>query len=153
MTKQPIEIECMTIAELRTEMLGYLNGQPIQRWSRIEMGCGYVRHVTFNADSTVVYDGDELTALQALVTANRRCKKRRSDGARKAAATRARRKELRLAEIASYWQETGRLPGPLPACSLCGRKLTEPESIKRGIGPECWEGVLKHLQASIEGKD
>lgn len=24
-------------------------------------------------------------------------------------------------------------------CGMCGRKLTNPESILRGIGPECWE--------------
>lgn len=24
-------------------------------------------------------------------------------------------------------------------CGCCGRKLTVPESIERGIGPECWE--------------
>lgn len=23
-------------------------------------------------------------------------------------------------------------------CQKCGRKLTDPESIKRGYGPECW---------------
>jgi hypothetical protein len=25
-------------------------------------------------------------------------------------------------------------------CGQCGRKLTVPESIERGFGPECWEG-------------
>lgn len=23
-------------------------------------------------------------------------------------------------------------------CQKCGKKLTDPESIKRGYGPECW---------------
>lgn len=27
------------------------------------------------------------------------------------------------------------------ACAICGRKLTTPESIDRGIGPECWGKV------------
>ena len=26
-------------------------------------------------------------------------------------------------------------------CGCCGRTLTVPESIKRGIGPECWERI------------
>ncbi len=26
-------------------------------------------------------------------------------------------------------------------CGCCGRKLTVPESIKRGIGPECWSRI------------
>jgi hypothetical protein len=24
-------------------------------------------------------------------------------------------------------------------CSACGRKLTDPESVARGLGPDCWE--------------
>lgn len=27
-------------------------------------------------------------------------------------------------------------------CQKCGRKLTDPESIKRGYGPECWGRIL-----------
>lgn len=26
-------------------------------------------------------------------------------------------------------------------CQKCGKKLTDPESIKRGYGPECWETI------------
>lgn len=26
-------------------------------------------------------------------------------------------------------------------CQKCGKKLTDPESIKRGYGPECWESI------------
>lgn len=26
-------------------------------------------------------------------------------------------------------------------CACCGRKLTTPESIERGIGPKCWENL------------
>ena len=26
-------------------------------------------------------------------------------------------------------------------CQKCGRKLTDPESIERGYGPECWNGL------------
>jgi hypothetical protein len=31
-------------------------------------------------------------------------------------------------------------------CAICGRTLTDPISIRRGIGPECWEVVLGHLE-------
>lgn len=27
-------------------------------------------------------------------------------------------------------------------CGKCGRTLTDPESIQRGIGPECWKGIV-----------
>lgn len=36
-----------------------------------------------------------------------------------------------LPEPAEVWHE-GR-------CGRCGRALTDPESIARGLGPECWE--------------
>lgn len=29
-------------------------------------------------------------------------------------------------------------------CQKCGRKLTDPESIERGYGPECWNGLTTH---------
>ena len=29
-------------------------------------------------------------------------------------------------------------------CQKCGKKLTDPESIKRGYGPECWNGLTTH---------
>ena len=32
--------------------------------------------------------------------------------------------------------------GPSNHCKICGRPLSDPKSIKRGIGPVCWEKVL-----------
>lgn len=29
-------------------------------------------------------------------------------------------------------------------CQKCGRKLTDPESIERGYGPKCWNGLTTH---------
>lgn len=26
-------------------------------------------------------------------------------------------------------------------CQKCGKKLTDPESMERGYGPECWSGI------------
>ena len=37
-------------------------------------------------------------------------------------------------------------------CAVCQRKLTDPVSIARGIGPECWapfEAVIRAVQASL----
>jgi len=39
----------------------------------------------------------------------------------------------------------GRLIGPGNRCVICGKQLTDPESITRAIGSECWQTVLKHL--------
>lgn len=46
-------------------------------------------------------------------------------------------------------RETGELPDRIRAhhegkCSMCGRQLTDPVSIKRGIGPECIRKQLRH---------
>jgi hypothetical protein len=30
---------------------------------------------------------------------------------------------------------------PSEECRSCGRKLTDPDSIARGVGTECWAGV------------
>jgi hypothetical protein len=31
-------------------------------------------------------------------------------------------------------------------CEICGRALSDPESIKRGIGSECWQHVLSAVE-------
>lgn len=34
-------------------------------------------------------------------------------------------------------------------CQNCGKKLTDPESVKRGYGPECWDRITgTQVQAS-----
>ena len=35
-------------------------------------------------------------------------------------------------------------------CQKCGRKLTDPESIERGYGPECWGSILPHYYIEQE---
>jgi hypothetical protein len=32
------------------------------------------------------------------------------------------------------------------SCKICGRKLTLPESIRRGIGPICWARKQRELE-------
>ena len=41
------------------------------------------------------------------------------------------KRDSELAAKAEFWHEG--------TCSVCGRKLTTPESIERGIGPKCLE--------------
>jgi len=145
-------IEDMSAGDLVAEMQGYLNGKPKQSWDWIGYTDKVIREVTFSADGSVCSssDSDEITTLRALVTANRRVKQRRSKAAKKAAATRTRRRELKLARVVQRWEDTGLLPGPRYSCALCGRGVTDPESIKRGIGPECWQDVLKLTQRGLE---
>jgi hypothetical protein len=35
--------------------------------------------------------------------------------------------------------------GPQNHCVICGRGLTDEESIARGIGSECWQDVLSDI--------
>jgi len=35
-------------------------------------------------------------------------------------------------------------------CRVCGRRLTHPESVKRGIGPVCWARIQKERIAEEE---
>lgn len=35
-------------------------------------------------------------------------------------------------------------------CQRCGRKLTDPESIQRGYGPECWAELTGHYSSVIK---
>lgn len=34
-------------------------------------------------------------------------------------------------------------------CQMCGRKLTDPESMVRGYGPECWSDIVKSVSESL----
>jgi hypothetical protein len=78
---------------------------------------------------------------KALADAEERQRKRRSDGAKKAAVTRKRRQQKLIHEIAKGIAE-GRNYGPREHCVLCKRGLTDQESIQRGVGSDCWQGVL-----------
>lgn len=37
-------------------------------------------------------------------------------------------------------------------CEVCGRKLKSPESIAKGIGPECWKKLHKQNEKRNRGK-
>jgi hypothetical protein len=45
----------------------------------------------------------------------------------------------RVADFAGHADEQMRIGGVLTGtCACCGRMLTDPVSVERGIGPECW---------------
>jgi Family of unknown function (DUF6011) len=56
------------------------------------------------------------------------------------------REQLRVYTAAKYIQEERSL-GPRDSCYVCRKRLKDPPSIARGIGPECWERhVLRTIQ-------
>ena len=81
---------------------------------------------------------------EAVMDAVARWRANRSEAAKKAAATRARRRELLVHQIARRIVERTFEPGQ--HCALCRRGLTDPASQARGIGPECWEDVLRAVE-------
>ena len=38
-------------------------------------------------------------------------------------------------------------------CQKCGRKLTDPESIARGYGPECWGEILEIVRSAVRKEE
>lgn len=78
---------------------------------------------------------------------------RKSCAARKAAETRSRRRSNRIRSIAKRLVDDNGAPiGPRNFCIICGRGLSDRQSIDRGIGSECWQDVLEaiELQTSAE---
>jgi hypothetical protein len=63
----------------------------------------------------------------------------------RAAETRARRSSKLIYEVAAGIR-AGKAYGPRDFCLLCKRQLTDPTSVRRGIGPECMDGVLSTIE-------
>jgi len=66
----------------------------------------------------------------------------------KALATRQRRLEQRIAKIAREYV-LGKFIGNLTRCAICNRALSDPASVERGIGSECWPRLLDRLALQV----
>jgi hypothetical protein len=122
------------------------------KWVTVADGSRYRRNerfynVGFRKDGTLHnpngYPDDEVRA--AVAAAEERRHQRRQEGAAKAAATRRRRQERRVYEVAQKIA-TGGTYGPARRCVVCLKGLSDPESIDRGIGSDCWQGVLDRIE-------
>ena len=80
----------------------------------------------------------------AVLVADARRHERRSRAAKQAAVTRNRRQEKQVYAVAARIVQGGCI-GPVTHCAICGRGLGDQESIERGIGSECWQGVLQTI--------
>jgi hypothetical protein len=99
--------------------------------------------VGINADGTLHNPNSypEDVVRTAITAADARRHERRSQGAKKAAETRRKRQAARVHIIARR-VAANQGTGPRHHCYVCGRELGDPQSIARGIGSECWQGVL-----------
>jgi hypothetical protein len=81
----------------------------------------------------------------AVLAADTRRHERRSVAAKEAAKTRARQQERQILAIARRIVANGKV-GTRDNCVICERGLGDFESIERGIGSECWQGVLEQIE-------
>jgi Family of unknown function (DUF6011) len=120
------------------------------RWITLK-GDRYYR-VGLNADGSLYNpraypNEDELRAELERIVADDKAREheRRSAGAKKAAVTRARRQEKQVWQAANQIVQN-KQTGPRTSCVCCWKSLTDPESIARGIGSECWQHVLTAIE-------
>lgn len=98
--------------------------------------------------ASAVGDIPPAVVVRACYEALERRRARRSAAATRAAATRARRQEKRVYAIARAIYQGDECDGVhVSRCRICGRGLTDTESVKRGIGSECWQDILKAMEA------
>lgn len=96
------------------------------------------------------YPENEVRA--AVLAAEERQRERRSKRAKMAAETRRLRRE-RLVHITVQRILAGHPIGPRANCAICRRCLDDPQSVHRGIGPECWQDIMRDVtRKSMESR-
>jgi hypothetical protein len=113
-------------------------------WKWVHHEGRYYYSVGIRADGTLINPRNypEDTVRAAIAAAEERARVRRSEAARKAAVTRKARMDAKVYEVATGIVE-GNTYGPARSCVCCWKALGDPESIRRGIGSDCWQKVLK----------
>jgi hypothetical protein len=128
-------------------LVGRLNRRPT---ASVRGHVSDLGHIVVSADYTDIVEAtaerpcSTARIVRALHDGMRAQHDKRSAQARRAAITRAKRKERLVYEAARALKEN-RLT-PRDDCRCCGRWLSDPESKGRGIGSECWQQVLAALK-------
>jgi hypothetical protein len=81
----------------------------------------------------------------AVEAANARRHLRRCEAAKRAGKTRALRREKRVEEAVRRLLAGLGIPHEGIHCWICGKALSDPDSMWRGIGSECWQEVLARV--------
>jgi hypothetical protein len=122
------------------------------QWRIVWFNGSSYRNVGLNTDGSLYNPNGhpneaELLSYLTQIVADREEEKRqrRVAGAKRAVITRARRRQRLI------WQAANKLvqdenTGPAVVCICCRKKLTDPASIGRGIGSECWQHVLDTVE-------
>jgi hypothetical protein len=126
-----------------------MSPDPSYRWVRAPDGSKYYE-VGILADGALRNPNGYPAELvrQAVLDADERWRQKRSNAAKKAAVTRKKRQERMVYQTAERIVGGHKL-GPRLRCVICSKRLADRESIDRGIGSDCWQGVLGLLQAGV----
>ena len=122
-------------------------------WSWIRLPNGdKVRNVRVVVDggvSRLCFDGGftEAEVREVAIQTLRRKKQRRSDSAKKASVTRKSRVDQMVHVVAKHYTENKLQPSSF--CLICGRFVGDPESVKRGVGADCWQKVLRVVETLV----
>lgn len=87
---------------------------------------------------------NNLALLRVLVDRYESRSKRFSDSAKEAAKTRAIRRDRKVYVAAERVKNSTLKPSD--KCIICGKAITDDASYKRGIGSDCWQRVLDHIE-------
>jgi Family of unknown function (DUF6011) len=122
------------------------------KWARLPAGLqssantNLLFNIGVNADGTLFNPRGypEEIVRAAVAEADARRQERRSNASKKAAATRAVRRKLKVNKAADRIRTNSGI-GARRTCFICGKGLSDAISIDRGIGPECWQDVLTKI--------
>lgn len=118
-----------------------------QMWWRSLQHDGHVLNKVYvNKDGTLYNPNGYPEGLvrAACAAADARRHAAMSKSAKKAAVTRAARKERKVYEVVRRLKDGGQLV-PGTHCEICGKGLGDPASKSRGIGSDCWQFILSHI--------
>ena len=120
----------------------------MSKWKWVWHNCTKLRNVGILSDGTLHNPNGypEADVRSAISAAEAGRAERRSQAAKKAAVTRRVRTEKRVYATVERLLRNDPI-GPLANCFICGRGLGDQQSISRGIGSECWQGVLDAIEA------
>jgi hypothetical protein len=117
--------------------------RPTRWWPRIGEFC----QIAIREDGSLWNPNKypEEAVRQAIAAAEAQLAARKQESIRRGVETRRRRREQRIWAAAETLRKGAGI-GRRSDCFCCAKALTDPVSIERGIGPECWEHVLRHVE-------
>jgi hypothetical protein len=143
-------VAAMSISDVMSELASMTNGKA-SRWRSVHYEVNgetvSIRDVAYLPDGSIEANGkDSELVARAILKALEVDKVSRSRSAKKAAATRAVRRERKIYAIVNHIKAGGQFT-PSSTCRVCGKAVSDQESHLRGIGPDCWQEILRKMEA------